>query len=54
MFNLSLGFDIAFSTASQLITDLLPVYLLPVGITLGLMILGAVGMALRKINLGNF
>jgi len=52
MFSLSFEFGSAFSLASQLITDLLPVYLLPFGISLGMMILGAVIWAMRRFNIG--
>lgn len=51
MLSFSLTFTEAFSLASQLITDLLPVYLLPLGITLGLMILGVIMWGLRQLDL---
>jgi hypothetical protein len=51
MMSFSLEFTYAFSLASQIINDLFPVYLVPFGISLGLMILGVLAWAMRKVNI---
>ena len=52
MLSFSIGFGTVFETASQIINSLFSVYLLPLGISLGLMLLGAIMFALRRLDLG--
>lgn len=52
MLSFSLEFAQAFSLTSQLISDLFPVYLLPVGISLGLGILALLVKALKVLDIG--
>lgn len=52
MLSITLTFGEAFSLASTVINDLLPVYLLPLGISLGILILGMIFKALQVLDIG--
>jgi glucose-6-phosphate-specific signal transduction histidine kinase len=54
MLDLSFNFEMVWNVTSQLINSLFTVYLLPFGISLGLMLLGAIVYALRRLDLGRF
>jgi len=47
MMSFSLTFAPAFDLASQIVNDLMPAYLIPIGVSLALLVLGAVTTAFR-------
>jgi len=49
MLSFSLDFTDVFNMASQIVNGLFPVYLVPLGISLGIAILGVIASAFRKI-----
>jgi len=49
MLSFNLDFSGVFSNASQIVNGLFPVYLVPLGITLGIAILGIIVKAFAKI-----